>query len=90
MFGMYPHKGAIAAGSDADIVIYDPNRKRTISAETHHMDVDYSCYEGWQIQGASDVVMSRGMVVVKDGQFHGRKGYGKFVKRGLSDYARAV
>jgi len=90
MFGMYPHKGAIAAGSDADIVIYDPNRKRTISAATHHMAVDYSCYEGWQIQGASDVVMSRGMVVVKDGQFHGRKGYGKFVKRGLSDYARAV
>jgi len=88
MFGMYPRKGAIAVGSDADIVVYDPNRKRTISAATHHMDVDYSCYEGWEIQGASDVVMSRGMVVVRDGEFTGRKGHGKFVKRGLADYAR--
>ena len=88
MFGMYPQKGAIAVGSDADIVVYDPNRKRTISAATHHMDVDYSCYEGWEIQGGSDVVMSRGLVVVKDGEFTGRKGHGKFIKRATADYAR--
>ena len=88
IFGMYPRKGAIAVGSDADIVVYDPNRKRVISAETHHMNVDYNCYEGRTVQGASDVVMSRGTVVVKDGEFTGRKGHGKFVKRGLADYAR--
>lgn len=88
LFGMYPKKGTIAVGSDADIVVYDPDRKRVISAGTHHMDVDYSCYEGRTVQGASDVVMSRGMVVVKDGKFLGRKGHGKFMKRGLADYAR--
>jgi dihydropyrimidinase len=88
MFGMYPQKGAIAVGSDADILGYDPNRKRTISAATHHMDVDYSLFEGWEIQGASDVVMSRGTVVVRDGQWVGPAGHGKFVKRGRSDFAR--
>src|SRR3954469_25383097 len=56
MFGMYPHNGALAAGPDADIVIYDPNRRHTISASTHHMDVDYSCYEGRSVQGGSDIV----------------------------------
>ena len=85
---MYPHKGAIAVGADADLVVYDPSRKRTISAATHHMDVDYSCYEGWEVQGGSDVVMSRGTVVVKDGAFTGTKGHGKFVKRATADYAR--
>jgi len=88
MFGMYPQKGAIAVGSDADILVYDPNRKRTISAATHHMDVDYSLFEGWEIQGASDVVMSRGTVVVRDGQWVGPAGHGKFVKRSRSDFAR--
>jgi dihydropyrimidinase len=85
---MYPHKGAIAVGSDADIVVYDPNRRRTISAKSHHMDVDYSCYEGWGVQGASDIVMSRGTVVVRDGTFTGAKGSGRFVKRAPADYAR--
>jgi dihydropyrimidinase len=88
LFGMYPRKGAIAAGSDADIVIYDPNRVRTISAKTHHMDVDYSCYEGRQVQGAADIVMSRGLVIVRDGQFTGRAGHGRFVKRATADFAR--
>ena len=85
---MYPRKGAIAVGSDADLVVYDPNRTRTISAATHHMDVDYSCYEGRTVQGASDVVLSRGSVVVRDGEFTGRKGHGTFIKRAPADYAR--
>jgi len=88
LFGMYPQKGAIAVGSDADIVIYDPNRKHTISAKTHHMDVDYSCYEGRAVQGGSDLVMSRGSVVVRDGKFTGMKGAGKFLKRSTADFAR--
>jgi dihydropyrimidinase len=88
LFGMYPHKGAIAVGSDADLVIYDPERKRVISAASHHMDVDYSCYEGRSVQGGSDVVLSRGSIVVHDGKFAGRKGHGRFIKRSPSDYVR--
>jgi dihydropyrimidinase len=88
LFGMYPRKGAIAVGSDADLVVYDPNRKHTISAETHHMNVDYSCYEGRTVQGGSDVVLSRGSVIVRDGEFTGRKGAGKFIKRTPADFAR--
>jgi dihydropyrimidinase len=88
LFGMYPQKGTIAVGSDADIVVYDPNRKRTISAKTHHMDVDYSCYEGREVQGGSDIVMSRGRIVVRDGTFTGEKGHGRFIKRSRAEYAR--
>ncbi len=88
IFGMYPRKGLIAVGSDADLVVYDPNRSHVLSASTHHMDVDYSCYEGMTVQGGSDVVMSRGSIVVKDGEFTGRKGHGKFVKRTTADYPR--
>jgi len=90
LFGLWPRKGAVAVGADADLVIYDPNRKRTISAKTHHMDVDYSCYEGRQVQGAADVVMSRGSVVVRDGAFTGRKGAGRFLKRATAEYARTA
>jgi dihydropyrimidinase len=88
MFGMYPRKGTIAVGSDADIVVYDPNRKHTISSKTHHMDVDYSCYEGREVQGGSDVVLSRGSVVVRNGEFTGRKGAGRFVRRSTADFVR--
>ncbi len=88
LFGLYPRKGAVAVGSDADLVIYDPNRRHTISAKTHHMDVDYSCYEGREVQGGSDVVLSRGTVVVRDGGWVGPAGHGRFVKRGLADFAR--
>jgi dihydropyrimidinase len=88
MFGLYPKKGAIAVGSDADILVYDPNRRRTISAATHHMAVDYSIFEGFEVQGASDVVMSRGTVVVRDGTWVGPAGHGRFLRRGLSAYAR--
>ena len=88
LFGMHPRKGAIATGSDADIVVYDPNRRHTISAATHHMDVDYSVYEGREVQGGSDIVLSRGSVIVRDGEFTGRKGHGRFIKRSPADHAR--
>jgi dihydropyrimidinase len=88
LFGMYPRKGAVAVGSDADLVVYDPTATRTISAKTHHMAVDYSVYEGRQVRGRSDVVLSRGSVIVRDGEFTGRKGHGRFVKRATADFAR--
>jgi dihydropyrimidinase len=88
IFGMFPRKGTIAVGSDADIVVYDPERERTISAKTHHMNVDYSCYEGRVIKGASDVVISRGTVIVQDGEFVGPAGHGKFLRRDRADWVR--
>jgi dihydropyrimidinase len=88
MFGMYPKKGAIAVGSDADLLVYDPNRKRTISAATHHMDVDYSIFEGREVQGASDVVMSRGTVLVRDGTWVGPASNGQFLRRAATDHTR--
>jgi dihydropyrimidinase len=81
MFGLYPHKGTIAPGSDADIVVYDPNHERTISAETHHMNVDYSCFEGMTVKGLPEVVLQRGAVLVENGEFRGKEGQGKFVPR---------
>jgi dihydropyrimidinase len=88
LFGMYPRKGSLSVGADADIVIYDPNRRHTISAETHHMDVDYSCYEGREVQGGSDIVLSRGTVIIRDDVFTGRKGHGRFIKRSPADHVR--
>ena len=67
---------------------WNPNATRTISAKTHHMAVDYSCYEGRTVRGRSDVVLSRGSVIVRDGEFTGRKGHGRFVKRATADFAR--
>jgi dihydropyrimidinase len=86
MFGLYPRKGVIAAGSDADIVIYDPAAIQTLSAATHHMNVDYSAYEGWQITGRVDMTLSRGRVVVSGGVLHGSPGHGKFLPRDLNQY----
>ncbi len=71
MFGLYPRKGVIAAGSDADIVIYDPQARQTLSAATHHMNVDYSAYEGMEITGQVVTTLSRGRVVIDDGQYPG-------------------
>jgi len=88
IFGLYPRKGVVAVGADADVVVYDPNRKHTISAKTHHMDVDYSCYEGREVQGGSDVVISRGRIVVKDGEFLGKPGDGQFLKRETAHWVR--
>jgi dihydropyrimidinase len=86
MFGLYPRKGTIAPGSDADIVIYDPAAKQTLSVDTHHMNVDYSAYEGMEITGKVDTVFSRGSLVVDGGQFHGSSGHGQFLSRELSQY----
>jgi dihydropyrimidinase len=81
MFGLYPRKGTIAPGFDADIVVFDPNHERVISAETHHMNVDYSCYEGMKVWGLPEVVIQRGQVLVEGGQWHGREGQGRFIPR---------
>ncbi|XVV09568.1 dihydropyrimidinase [Actinoplanes sp. CA-131856] len=86
MFGMYPKKGVIAPGSDADIVLYDPNGRTRISVETHHMNMDYSAWEGWEIDGKVDTVLSRGEVIARGGDYLGRAGRGKYVPRALSDY----
>jgi dihydropyrimidinase len=86
MFGLYPHKGAIVPGADADLVVYDPAARTRISVETHHMNMDYSAYEGVEVAGGVDTVVSRGEVVVERGEFVGHKGHGRFVRRGLSQY----
>jgi len=86
MFGLYPHKGVLAPGSDADIVVYDPAAKQRISAATHHMSVDYSAYEGKEVTGRVDTVLSRGQFVIDAGQYLGSEGHGKFLIRGVNDY----
>jgi dihydropyrimidinase len=86
MFGLYPRKGVIAPGSDADIVVYDPAATQTLSVETHHMNVDYSAYEGMEITGKVASVLSRGRVVIADGEFRGATGHGQFLQRDLSTY----
>lgn len=83
IFGLFPRKGTIAPGSDADIVIFDPDKKVTLSARTHHMRVDYSPYEGREVTGVTDTVLSRGRVIIENGQFVGRAGAGTFLKRNV-------
>jgi dihydropyrimidinase len=82
IMGMFPRKGTIAIGSDADIVVWDPKATQTLSAKTHHMRVDYNPYEGRKVKGKALTVLSRGEVIVHDGKFLGKKGRGKFIKRG--------
>jgi dihydropyrimidinase len=86
MFGMYGKKGVIAPGADADVVVYDPKGHTSISQKTHHMNMDYSAWEGFEIDGHVDTVLSRGKVVIDKGEYLGAKGDGKFIKRGLSQY----
>ncbi|MBV9492700.1 MAG: dihydropyrimidinase [Acidobacteria bacterium] len=88
IFGLFPRKGTIAVGSDADIVIFDPDEEMTISAATHHMNVDYSAYEGTKVRGVTKTVLSRGELVIEEGQYVGRTGQGQFLKRGLFNSPR--
>jgi dihydropyrimidinase len=81
IFGLFPRKGTIAPGSDADIVIFDPVKKWRISSKTHHMKVDYNPYEGREVTGVTETVLSRGRVVIENGKFVGRTGTGAFLRR---------
>ncbi len=81
MFGLFPRKGAITVGSDADVVLFDPEAEATISASTHHMRIDYSLYEGWRVRGVPRKVFSRGRLIVDGDTFLGRAGAGSFVRR---------
>lgn len=84
LFGLFPRKGTIAVGSDADLVIFNPNRKETISIHnpiTHHMNVDYNLYEGYEVQGIPETVISRGKIIIENCQFVGSKGHGQFLQR---------
>jgi dihydropyrimidinase len=81
MFGLWPRKGTIAVGSDGDLVVFDPEKKTTLQANTLHMRVDYNPYEGRVVQGAPETVLSRGEVIVDRGMVVARKGRGRFVKR---------
>jgi dihydropyrimidinase len=81
LFGLYPRKGTIAIGSDADLVVFDPNAEHVISAKTHHMRVDYSMFEGIRVKGTPKVVLSRGRTLIENGKFVGKAGAGEFIKR---------
>jgi dihydropyrimidinase len=81
LFGLYPRKGTIAVGSDADIVVFDPEQRHTISASTHHTKVDYNLYEGTEVTGSPEVVLLRGQVLVENGDLVAQPGVGQFVKR---------
>lgn len=86
IFGMYPKKGTIAIGSDADLVIFDPNKNHTVSAKTHHMRCDYSGYEGWEVTGKTETVLLRGKIAIENNECLLKAGDGKFIKRKKSNY----
>src|ERR1051325_9093191 len=86
LFGLFPRKGAIQLGADADLVVFDPDYRGTISAKTQMMNVDYSAFEGWKIEGRPSAVTVRGEVAVRDGKFVGKIGRGQFLKRTASNF----
>jgi dihydropyrimidinase len=81
LFGLYPRKGTIAVGSDADIVVFDPNRKVTISASTHHSKSDYNLFEGTEVTGTPEIVLLRGNLLVENDELVASPGIGQFVRR---------
>jgi dihydropyrimidinase len=81
LFGLYPRKGTVAVGSDADLIVFDADQEQTISVKTHHMRVDYSMFEGTRVKGVPKTVLSQGRVIVENGKFVGKVGAGTFLKR---------
>jgi dihydropyrimidinase len=81
LFGLYPRKGTVAVGSDADLIVFDPNEEQIISVKTHHMRVDYSMFEGTRVKGATKTVLSRGRTIIDNGRFTGKAGAGEFLRR---------
>jgi dihydropyrimidinase len=88
IFGLFPRKGTIAVGSDADIVVFDPNVEHTMSAKTHHMKCDYSAYEGWKVKGKCRQTILRGTVAIDQGKALVRKGFGKYLPRRATHAAK--
>jgi dihydropyrimidinase len=89
-FGLFPGKGCLRPGSDADIVVWDPARRQSLDAQALHMRVDHSPYEGLVTTGWPALVLSRGKVVARDGQFRGEPGWGRYVARGTPDVYRSA
>ncbi|MFZ0521251.1 MAG: dihydropyrimidinase [Candidatus Acidiferrales bacterium] len=81
LFGLYPRKGTVAVGSDADLIVFDPNEEQIIGVKTHHMRVDYSMFEGTRVKGVTKTVLSRGRMIIDNGRFTGKVGAGEFLKR---------
>jgi dihydropyrimidinase len=81
LFGLYPRKGTVAVGSDADLIVFDPNEEQIISVKTHHMRVDYSMFEGTRVKGVTKTVLSRGRTIIDNGRFTGKAGAGEFLRR---------
>jgi dihydropyrimidinase len=81
LFGLYPRKGTVAVGSDADLIVFDPNEEQIISVKTHHMRVDYSMFEGTRVKGTTKTVLSRGRTIIDNGRFTGKAGAGEFLRR---------
>ncbi len=86
MFGLFLQEGTIAIGSDADIVVWDPEATHTMSVDSSHSDVDYNCYEGTEVKGDIEMVVTRGKVLISDGEYHRKKGDGRYLKRGFNHY----